>query len=496
MNAVVKIDCKKRGPKISPLIFGHFIENMARCIYGGGLLKRSGDVRADIIKPLNEMGVSILRWPGGLFADGYDWRNGIGRTRPVMPNRYWGRFGRWLGRKDPNFFGTDEFLALCSTLRARPYLNVNYGTSTPENAANWVQYCNGSPDSEYGKRRVANGHSEPWNVKTWGIGNETFGFWAYGYGKPGDYAERYLKFYEAMHAEDQSILPVVVGACDLYPDWNKKVLDVIGNQAAYLSLHVYLPALNQPKYFLMRVPGTREKHYSLSAGYLELDRKIKVMARDIERSLGPHSKMKIALDEWNLWWWWPQVYKVWWKMRDAVSLAGMAGAIFENCDTVALGNLAQAVNVLGLLQSDYNQVVRTPSYYVMQMFHDILKGDKLDCTVESPTFSTRKLGGIPAASDVPYISSYGAIDGNKIGVLVVQRRYEGQIRLKVAAPGVDFQTMKILSAPSPEASNTFKHPKDVGIRSEPIHDGQGGLDILLPAASVVTFKGIVTDKEN
>lgn len=495
MEALVTLDCQKRGPKIDSMIFGHFIENLARCIYGGGLLSRDGKIRGEIVEPLEQMGVPILRWPGGLFADGYDWQNGIGKNRPVLPNRYWGRFGRWLGRKDPNFFGTDEFLGLCKKLGAEPYININYGTSTPEKAADWVQYCNGSQDTAQGKNRTKNNHPDPWNVKTWGIGNETFGFWAYGYSKAPDYAKRYLKFYEAMRAQDENIQPVAVGACDLYPDWNKRVLSVIGDKAAFLSLHVYLPALNQPKYLLMRIPGTSEKHYSLSAGYLELDRKIKVMAKDIEDALGADAKMKIALDEWNLWWWWPQAYRVWWKMRDAVALAGMAGAMVENCGTVAIGNLAQAVNVLGLLHSNYEQVVKTPSYYVMQMFADSLKGDRLGCKTDSPTFSTKRLGGIPSASDVPYVSAYAAADGDTVGIVAIQRRYEGQMRFKIDAPGVTFRTMKILSGRSPEAANTFKNPDAVRIRHEQIRDGNGGLDILLPAACVVTLEGMSTDKE-
>jgi len=491
MNAKVFVETKEPGPIIDPKLFGHFIENMGRGIYQGGLISSDGRIRTEIIDALKGMKVSVLRWPGGLFADGYHWQDGIGKDRPVRPNIYWKRLGPLMGPKDPNYFGTHEFLDLCDRLDAEPYLNVNLGSGTPEEAASWVQYCNGSQESRWGKVRSSNNRLNPWNVKIWGIGNEIFGWWSIGHTDPFAYSKKYLEFYEAMMSEDQSIKPVLVGTCDLWPDWNPIVLTQTAGKASYLSFHVYLPG-NEPKYLFMAVPGTASNHYSLASAYFELDRKIRFVSDQIRYVLGKDSGLKIALDEWNLWWWWPQAYKVWWKMRDAISLAGMAGVLVEHCEDVEMSNLAQAINVLGLLNTNYRQVVATPLYYVMQMFASTMIGRRLKCKVDVSTYQSKKLGGIPAQNAAPFVSAHAAVEGSGVGIILVQRNYNGPVTIEIESPGVVFDKVSILSGPSPEAKNTFANPKLVRIYDSAPKECKGGLTLHLPAACVAAVKGDLT----
>jgi len=488
MKATIRLDPRRTDAAINPMLFGHFLENMGASLYRGGLLAPDGRPREEIVQALGEMGVSLLRWPGGLFADGYHWEEGVGASRPVVPNRYWRRFGPLLGPRDPNFFGTHEFLALCGRLGATPYINVNLGTGTPLEAARWVEYCNANSSSPLGRLRAANGRPQPWGVKIWGVGNESFGFWALGHSDAATYARRFLQFHEAMSERDATIEPVAVGTCDLWPDWNPTLLSIIGDKAAYLSVHVYLPG-NQPLYLTMRIPGTAANHYALSAAYLELDRKLRFVDRQIESALGAGARLKIALDEWNLWWWWPQAYKVWWKMRDAVAVAGMAGAMVDRCETVALGNLAQAINVLGLIRTDATRFVKTPLYYVMQMFAATMRGRRVPCSLQAETFATKKLGGIPAADAVPFVSAWASVEGDRFGMIVVQRRYEGPVQVEIEAPGVRFDSVRVLSAPDPEAQNTFARPDLVRPIEHAPQDNAGGLALLLPAASLAAITG-------
>lgn len=489
MIAKISFDTKNTGPDIDPMIFGHFIENMGRSIYRGGLLSREGKVREDVVSALEQMGASMVRWPGGLFADGYHWQDGIGENRPLKPNLYWKKLTHLLGPKDPNYFGTHEFMDLCRRLDSVPYINVNLGTGKKEEAAAWVQYCNGKTDTPYGSLRAKNGREKPWNVNIWGIGNETFGWWAFGHSDPKTYGKRYLEFYEAMAAEDPFIQGVAVGTSDDMPQWNPKLLSVIGDKAAYLSFHIYLPAINKPQYFVMRLNDNARNHYALASAFLELNRKIQFVADQIKQELGPKSQMKIALDEWNLWWWWPQAYKVWWRMRDAVSVAGMAGAMVENCHILKVGNIAQAINVLGLLHTNYHQVVKTPLFYVMELFHSTIRGAKLDLKVESPIYDSVKLGGIPAANNVPLVSAHGSIKGKEVGLIIIQRRYESSQKIRIDTPGVNLNKVKILSGPTPGAINDFKNPDRVGIVEKSVENGNGGTELLLPAASVAALTG-------
>ncbi len=494
MNAKVTVDVRKAGPKIDPKIFGHFLENMAKSLYQGGLLDAKGKARPEAVKALNDMRVSCLRWPGGLFADGYHWTDGIGLNRPEKPNLFWKKYGPWIGPSDPNHFGTDEFLSLCRDLSAEPYININLAKGTPTEAADWVQYCNGAPETPWGKKRAENGRTKPWDVRIWGIGNEQFGFWAYGHSDPSNYAKRYLQFERLMREQSPEITPVVVGACDLWPNWNPIVLSRIEGQAAYLSLHVYLPSTNKPQYLVMRIPGNQKSHYSLASAYLELDRKLRFVAGQMQSVLGENHRMKIALDEWNLWWWFLQIYQVFWRMRDAVSVAGMVGTLVDHCEVVSLANLAQAFNVLGLLQTNAGQIVKTPPWYVMQMFASTLVGHRIPCEVEGPTYFSKKLGAIPAARKAPLVSAHAATNGHRVGITLIQRRYEAPMRIELECPGVHFNRLLLLKGPHPDARNTFDKPDEVGVSEVEIKDGKGGFSVELPPASIAAVVGTMVGK--
>jgi alpha-L-arabinofuranosidase len=180
-------------------------------------------------------------------------------------------------------------------------------------------------------------------------------------------------------------------------------------------------------------------------------------------------------------------------MRDATAVAGMAGAMVDNCETVAIGNLAQAINVLGLLNTDYDRVVKTPLYYVLQLCAEALRGNRLDCQVDSPAYASRKLGGIPAQNTVPYLSAWGATEGDQVALFLVQRQYDMPAEVEIEAPGVSFHTAKILSGPSPEAMNTFADPDAVTVGEGPIRDGEGGAMLTLPATSVTAVFGKLED---
>lgn len=489
MIAHCRIDTTTDGPDIHPWLFGHFIENMASCLYQGGLLDAEGRPRDEIVTALRAMGVPLLRWPGGLFADGYDWRDGVGPTRPVRPNRYWRRWGPRMGPQDPNLFGTHEFLTLCEKFDAEPYINVNMGSGTAKNAGAWVAYCNQGTDTDAGRARAANGREAPFGVRIWGIGNETYGFWSIGHTDARTYARRYRDFHAAMTDADPTIAPVAVGACDLWPDWNPAVLAEIGDRAAYLSVHVYLPG-NKPQYLLLRGPATADCHYALAAAGVELSRKLSVAERQI-RDAGLSGAVRIALDEWNLWWWATQTYKTWWRMRDAVAAAGMIGALVDHADHVGMANIAQAINVLGVIRTDERRVVLSPIYHMLAGAAATLRGARLKVRTETPTFSTARYGGIPATGAVPYVETWAARDGDRVGAMVIQRRYDDAVEVRLEWPGVRVESVRLLSGPSPDARNDWEHPDRAAPRDLPVADGAGGASFVLPAASIAFVTGTI-----
>jgi alpha-L-arabinofuranosidase len=126
--------------------------------------------RNDLVAALKQIKVPNLRWPGGCFADDYHWREGIGprEKRPKRINAHWG------GVIEDNAVGTHEFLDLCEQIGCEPYLAGNVGSGSPRELREWVEYCN-APAGSLAEERAANGRKEPWKVRLWGVGNETWG---------------------------------------------------------------------------------------------------------------------------------------------------------------------------------------------------------------------------------------------------------------------------------------------------------------------------------
>ena len=174
----------------------------------------------DVIDFLKESSLPILRWPGGNFVSGYHWRDGVGaiESRPTLPNYAW-------GEQENNFFGTDEFIVFCRAVGCDPMICVNAGNGTPEEAAQWVQYCNGGRGTPMGKLRAANGHPKPFNVKHWEIGNELWGRWQYHWTTAEGYVDRYRQFVKAMLKVDPDIKIYACGAPVMWgKNWNDTLI--------------------------------------------------------------------------------------------------------------------------------------------------------------------------------------------------------------------------------------------------------------------------------
>ena len=174
-TTVVKAGAEKI--EYNPKLFGFFIEHFDNQIYGGifdpgNPLSDEDGFRTDVIEAIKDLKVPIVRWPGGCFASTYHWYKGVGPERTPVFDKTW-------GVEDPNTFGTDEFVKWCKKIGCEPYIVANAGIGTREEMSDWVEYCNLSI-GEYGRKRIANGFPEPYNVKYWCIGNETLAPWEMG----------------------------------------------------------------------------------------------------------------------------------------------------------------------------------------------------------------------------------------------------------------------------------------------------------------------------
>ena len=174
----IEADLAAEGTPVDRMIFGQFIEHFHRQIYGGifepgSPLSDKRGFRVDAIEALREMGVPIIRWPGGCFASAYHWKKAVGPNRTPAYDKAW-------KVEDPNTFGTNEFILWCREIGAEPYICTNAGSGTPEEMSDWVEYCNLVEEGEYSRLRAAHGYPESHNVKYWSIGNENYGAWEVG----------------------------------------------------------------------------------------------------------------------------------------------------------------------------------------------------------------------------------------------------------------------------------------------------------------------------
>lgn len=197
----IEIAPEKAGPVINPHLYGHFIEHLGGVIYDGIWVGRDSripnvdGIRKQFVDDMKRIGAPNLRWPGGCFADEYHWRDGIGPAakRPRTYN-YWERqMPPGSHATETNQFGVHEFMQLCPLIGAEPYLAANVGSGTPREFHDWVSYCNAPAGTEsLADERAANGYKEPFGVKYWGVGNESWG--CGGDMKPGEYATQYRQF--------------------------------------------------------------------------------------------------------------------------------------------------------------------------------------------------------------------------------------------------------------------------------------------------------------
>lgn len=384
----VLIDLKTVIGEINPHIYGHFIEHLDKCIYGG--IWTGTDFNYKVLELIKGLNPPIMRWPGGNFASGYHWMDGIGpvEKRPAKFDLAW-------RTTDPNTFGTDEFIKLCRLVNTEPYICVNMGSGTAEEAANWVEYCNlPAGASYYADLRVKNGNEQPYNVKYWGLGNEVYGDWQIGHTDAHTYALLAREFSKRMKWVDPSIKTIAVGCDD--PQWNWEVLRIAGPHIDYISLHEYY---DHPDY------------YERVASPLAAERSLQRLAATILSATG-EKRIKIAFDEWNLWR--P------WGLVSAIFSAGIFNVLHRLCQDVHMANYAQLVNVLPLIIADEKGERPTPSYFVFQLYRQHAGPLALKVDVEGETYISRAWGG---EIRVPYVDVSATLDkaDGKITIFIVNR---------------------------------------------------------------------------
>jgi alpha-N-arabinofuranosidase len=309
-------------------------------------------MRADTLKLLKELNSPIYRWPGGNFASGYDWRDGIGERdkRPPRKNPAWQGI-------EHNDFGLDEFIIFCHEVGAEPLITVNSGFGDDHSAAEEVEYANGSPDTPMGKWRAANGHSEPYHAKWWCVGNEMYGNWQLGHIPLGQYVLKHNLFARAMHKVDPAIKLIAVGAVG---QWSEGMLRNCAEYMDLISEHFYRGAQNSVMGHVRQAPDSVREIVTAHRDYRKRLNSLK--GKDI----------RIAIDEWN-YWYGEHIFGelgTRYFLKDALGIAAGLHEMIRNSDIVFMANYAQTVNVIGAIKTTKTDAAFETTGLVLKLYRN------------------------------------------------------------------------------------------------------------------------------
>lgn len=450
---------------INKHIYGHFSEHLGRCIYGGiyvgeenKLVPHINGMRTDVVNALKNLSIPNLRWPGGCFADTYHWEDGIGpkSERPSIVNTWWGNV------TEDNSFGSHEFMELCKQLNTEPYISGNVGSGTVKELADWVQYMNFNGESPMSKLRAENGHAEPFKIKYWGIGNETWGcggnMTAEHYA---DVYKQYATYVNSTWDKNEKLFRIASGASDDDFHWTEVMMrEIPHNMLEGIGVHHYsvidwnakgsATEFNENLYFT-----TMTKAW-------DMERIVRGHSTIMDK-YDPQKKVAMMVDEWGGWYdvekgTNPGFLYQQNTMRDAM-IAGMTLNIFNNhADRIKMANIAQVVNVLqAVILTDEERIILTPTYHVMEMYkvHQDATLIPIHLKTEDYELNGKKL---------PAISASASKDANgKVHVSIVNIDMKKSHSVSLDLRGDKFKTItgKVLSAATVQAHNTFESPNTV-----------------------------------
>jgi alpha-N-arabinofuranosidase len=480
------------GPVVNRNIYGHFAEHLGRGIYEGiwvgpeSPIPNTRGIRNDVLAALRQLDVPVLRWPGGCFADEYHWRDGIGprSERPAMINTHWG------GVVENNHFGTHEFMDLIELLGADAYITGNVGSGSVREMMEWVEYLTSGGESPIANLRRKNGRDKPWRVPYFGVGNENWG--CGGNMRAEYYADEFRRYntFIKNYDRERPIFRIAAGAYDENEEWTEVLMKVAGRQMNGLSLHYYtLPTGNWDAKG-SATAFKEDQWFSTLQRALRLDG---VIARHgaIMDKADPEKRVGMIMDEWGTWYdpepgTNPGFLHQQNTLRDALVAALSFHIFHRHADRVVMANIAQTINVLqAMILTDGPRMLRTPTYWVFEMFKVHQGGTVLPVTLQSPDYA---FGGerIPAVSVSSTRGTSGTVHLSAANVDPTR-----PFVLSVALEGIAPTTAsgRVLTASAMTTHNTFDRPDAVSPKPFDGATIKGRtLELRLPAKSVVVVE--------
>lgn len=480
---------------VDPRVFGGFLEHLGRCIYEGVFDPQASSAdengfRQDVLGALRELKMTAMRYPGGNFASGYHWMDGIGpkNQRPTVRELAWQSI-------EPNLFGTDEFMKLAQMMGWTPMLTINLGTGTPEEARNWVEYCNSPIGTRYADLRARNGSVEPYHVKLWFLGNELDGPWQLGHVPAEEYAILAQQAAKMMKDTDPDIETIAGGSSTMsgstYMEWDRTVLEYLGPFVDYVSLHRYADNPKNNTANFLAITNTIDKRIE----------DMEAVCRIVQAKTRSKKCHHLCFDEWNVWYrttgpedtngrgkYAPALIEEPYNLEDALVAAGFLNSFIRHADTVKIANIAQVVNVLAPIRTHGNEMLIQSIYYPLAMFSSRRDGIAIQPVVIGPTYESLSYG------KVNYIDTSAILGEGVLHVFMTNRSLTEEADVEIDPAGGWIEAIlsaEIIYGSDPKDMNTFERPDT--IQALPLHTGKirdGKASIRLPKLSfaAITFK--------
>ena len=469
--ARVLVDTQRTIAPLERNVFGSFLEHLGRAIYEGiydpgSKLSDASGFRMDVLKEIRQLGVPIVRYPGGNFVSGYNWLDGVGpkSNRPRVLDKAWNSI-------ESNQFGTNEFMAWCKAAGTAPLMGLNLGTGTAEEAAALVEYCNVEKGTKWSELRRQHGVVDSYKVRHWCLGNEMDGPWQIGHMSAAEYGLKAADAARQMRYVDPSLQLIACGSSGpfmpTYLEWDREVLEQCFDYVDGLSLHRYF--------------GNNEKDTGgETAKYLAMNLRMEQQIAEtvavcdlVQGHKRSSKKLWLSFDEWNVWYRAttgdavnghmteaPHLLEEVYNLEDALLVGGLVNALVRNARRVKVACLAQLVNVIAPITTAPNGLFRQSIYYPYSWGLQFARGAVLDLAVDSATYD------VSGMDPVPYLDVAGTFEREqgKVSVFILNRDlskdreieflWEDQAPSAVAASWV-------LTGDDLKASNSFTQPLHV-----------------------------------
>ena len=467
------------GP-VDRRLFGSFTEHLGRCVYGGlfdegSRLSGPDGFRTDVLAAVRDLGVTNVRWPGGSFASGYHWADGIGPDRPRRAELAW-------HGEESNRFGTDEFMAWCAAAGVEPVLCLNMGTGTLDEALAWVEYCNGAGDTYWASRRRANGHAEPYGVRWWGLGNEMYGDWQIGQRTAAEYVAEARRWAKALQLLDPGIRLISCGQTGM-DDWDRDVIDGLARHVDMHSIHLYTGSADYWSNVL--APHYAERALSVAGALIDRARYVQRIDHEIS----------VACDEWNVWCRTDDGrLEERYTLADALAVATYLNVFVRQSWTVRMANLAQLVNVIAPIVTSADGMLTQTIYHPFQLMAAASQQVAVDTCTDSGTHGHRDRTGDRWPYRVADLGLFQLLDvaatadpgRSRLTLSVVNRDPRQAIPTRVRlhdAKATGVMTVHEVTGDGPDAVNTFARPNAVSVHYAKREVDGENVDITFPPHS-------------